>query len=240
MSLCITTMNRFKSHLSKYLPKLLEYEVFSEVIIVDENGLDKYQLDQAFGSNPKVKIYTNDARLGAFRNKLKAMSLATNDWVFLLDSDNFIGPDFAKALAAFPTDLDPRRIYCPEMALINWKPNPAGTYSGLKGRVIDKPFIKSNFMQLEFFLNMGNYVIHKPTVMAFDFGQWDGLINLSKCYDTILFAYLMVYHHDMGLEIMPGFRLIYAVHEDNYFLPNHRLPEVAEFYAGLRGRLATD
>jgi hypothetical protein len=245
ISLCIPTMNRYKDYLSKYLPKYLEYEIFNEIIIIDENGLDKYQLDQVFGGNEKVKIYTNDVRLGAFRNKLKCIEKASNEWIFLLDSDNFIGPDFTKQLSEFikQTPLNPKAIYCPEIALINWKKQKIATQTRFLGKHLDKNLIKQlclqNFSEMEFFLNKGNYMLNK-SVLQYDYNYWNELIDLCKCYDTIFFTFLMTYTNGMHLEIVPGLRYNYAAHQDSYYILNHNLKEVETFYKHLLNLMAFD
>jgi hypothetical protein len=238
-------MNRYKEYLSKNIPKYLEYDIFDEIVIVDENGLDKYQLDQVYKGHPKVKIYTNDMRLGAFKNKLKAISLAKNDWVYLLDSDNFIGPDFHTVLAEFTsqTVLSERTIYCPETALINWNPQPATTFDYLTGVAMDKDVIKrlciEDFGKMEFFLNAGNFLLHK-SVLGYDYKFWDEQINQSKCYDTIFFIFLMTYRRGMTLQIVPGLKYNYAAHEDSYYILNNNLKEVQEFYKKILFLIAND
>jgi glycosyltransferase involved in cell wall biosynthesis len=245
ISLCIPTMNRYKDYLSKFVPKFLEYDIFDEIIIIDENGLDKYQLDQQFAGNAKVKVYTNDVRLGAFRNKLKCIEKASNEWVFLLDSDNFIGPDFAKKLREFveQTPLNPKAIYCPEMALVNWKPQAIGTQTRFLGKRLDKDAIKqlclANFSQMEFFLNEGNYLLNRG-VLDYDYDYWKELIDVCKCYDTIFFTFLMTYTNGMHLEIIPGLRYNYAAHQDSYYILNNSLKEVQDFYKHLLFLMANE
>jgi glycosyltransferase involved in cell wall biosynthesis len=245
ISLCIPTMNRYKDYLSTNLPKYLEYDIFDEIIIVDENGLDKYQLDQVYRGNAKVKVYTNDYRLGAFRNKLKCIEKASNEWVFLLDSDNFIGPDFANKLREFveQTSLNPKAIYCPEISLINEKQHDIGTQTRFLGKQLDKQAIKQlclqNFAQIEFFLNAGNYLLNK-SVLQYDYGYWSELIDASKCYDTIFFTFLMTYTNGMHLEIIPGTTYNYAAHEDSYYILNHSLKEVQAFYKHLLFLMANE
>lgn len=247
ISLCITTMNRYKDFLSKFLYKYLDYDLFNEIIIVDENGLDKYLLDQNYKDHPKLKTYTNDKRLGAFKNKLKAISLATNDWVFLLDSDNFIAPDFVKTLTTFIESrealLDEKVIYTTEYALHNWRPNPGMNFSHLKGLELDKGTVKhlclSDFSKMEFYLNMGNYLLHK-SVLDYDYAFWDKQIEECKCYDAIFFIYMMLYRKGMRLNVVPGLRINYAIHEDSYFLPNHSLDGVKEFYKQLLHLIANE
>jgi glycosyltransferase involved in cell wall biosynthesis len=238
-------MNRYKDYLSKYLPKYLDYDVFDEIVIVDENGLDKYQLDQHFGSNPKIKVFTNDVRLGAFNNKLRCIEMASNDWVFLLDSDNFIGPDFAKKLREFveQTQLASNTIYCPEIALINWKQNQLGSYTHLLEKTLDKDTIRrlclEDFSKMEFFMNSGNYMLHK-SVLQYNYYYWKELINICKCYDTTFFVFLMTFTNGMKMEIIPGLRYNYATHQDSYYVLNHSLKEVQVFYNQLLTLIANE
>jgi glycosyltransferase involved in cell wall biosynthesis len=245
ISLCIPTMNRYKDYLSTNLPKYLEYDIFDEIIIVDENGLDKYQLDQVYRGNAKVKVYTNDYRLGAFRNKLKCIEKASNEWVFLLDSDNFIGPDFAKRLSEFveQTPLNPKAIYCPEVGLINSKPHAIATQTRFLGKQLDKQAIKhlclENFSEMEFFLNEGNYLLNRD-ILKYDYDYWKELIDVCKCYDTIFFTFLMTYTNGMHLEIIPEISYNYAAHEDSYYILNHDLKEVKEFYKHLLFLMANE
>jgi glycosyltransferase involved in cell wall biosynthesis len=243
ISLCIPTMNRYKDYLSKFLPKYIDYDVFDEIIIIDENGLDKYQLDQQFAGNERVKVFTNDVRLGAFRNKLKCIEKAKNEWVFLLDSDNFIGPDFAKTLKEYveQTSLDPATIYYPETALINWKPQPPGMFGSIVRGQLDKQSIKErciqNFADMQFFLNAGNYLLHR-NVLNYNYDYWKELIDACKCYDTIFFVFLMTYTNNMRLTTIPKLRYNYAAHQDSYYILNHNLKEVEEFYKHLLNLIA--
>jgi hypothetical protein len=252
LSLCIPTMNRYTDYLSKFLPTFLNYDIFDEVIIVDENGLDKYLLNKNFKAEPKLKVYTNDYRLGAFNNKMKAVSLAKNEWVYLLDSDNFIGDDFIAKLKEFGAskELDPKVIYSPEIAMINGNAHPTGNFSHLVDGAqsdlppLDKMGVKlralMDFGKVEFFLNMGNFLVNRSTVMAFDYKPYEEDIKHCKCFDTIFFNYLMTYKNNMRLEIVPGLQFKYAAHEDAYFLPNHTLPDIQKFYRELLDRMSKE
>ena len=58
-SLCIPTMDRFDTFLSKYLPKYLKNELISEIIIGDENGADVDKINKHFPDNAKLKLFKN-------------------------------------------------------------------------------------------------------------------------------------------------------------------------------------
>ena len=71
----------------QYLESILEPLINSshvDEIIINDDGSD-YQVDV---NHPKVKIFFNDKNVGAFRNKYITISRSSNEWVYLLDSDN--------------------------------------------------------------------------------------------------------------------------------------------------------
>ena len=73
----------------KKLTEYLKNELVSEIIITDENGEDVKKIEDFFQKNPKLKLFTNEKQLGPFLNKIKACSFASNEWIVLMDSDNF-------------------------------------------------------------------------------------------------------------------------------------------------------
>ena len=88
----------------KYLEKTLELplssDFVSEIIIHDDCSDNIIQSD-----HPKIKIYRNEHNLGAFKNKYLAVSKSTNEWVYLLDSDNYF---FENSLDAIK-NISPQR-----------------------------------------------------------------------------------------------------------------------------------
>ena len=88
-SLCIPTMDRYDNFLSKYLPNYLENNMIDEIIISDENGSDIKKIKENFPNHNKLVLIQNETKLGPFLNKIKACSYAKNEWIALIDSDNF-------------------------------------------------------------------------------------------------------------------------------------------------------
>ena len=72
----------------KYLEQSLEIPLssnfVSEIIIHDDCSSNKVE-----STHPKIKVYRNETNVGAFKNKYLAVSKSTNEWVYLLDSDNY-------------------------------------------------------------------------------------------------------------------------------------------------------
>jgi len=101
-TVAIPTMRRWSSFLEKSIPQYLDYDLVSYVVVCDETGEDaKALLESPYANHPKLKVYTNPKRLGAYLNKRQCIEKAPSDWVAVLDSDNIFSEDFfEKAYAA--------------------------------------------------------------------------------------------------------------------------------------------
>ena len=79
---------------SKYFLDCIKYAVddeFVSEIVVNDDCSRQEEYDNLLllvDGKDKIKVYRNDHNLGAFRNKYIAVKNCTNDWVYLLDSDN--------------------------------------------------------------------------------------------------------------------------------------------------------
>ena len=100
ISLCITTKDRFETFLDKSLEKYVTYldeDIIDEIVICDENGNDYDKILHKYGkfiSENKLRVYKNEKILGVFLNKLKVCKLAKNEYVSLIDSDNFAAKSY--------------------------------------------------------------------------------------------------------------------------------------------------
>lgn len=157
ISLCLTNYNRFESLIMAF-EKVIDDDRISEIIISD----DKSDIDicnrlrNRFENNSKVKIHRNDINIGMSLNKCKAISLATNEWVIILDSDNIIDADYIDSLYdLLEWNID--TIYQPDWA---WENFDFRAYSGM---LIDKDSNKKYLNEPMYycFLNACNYFVHK-------------------------------------------------------------------------------
>ncbi len=246
ISLCIPTADRYRLFLSKALPVFLRIPHINEIIIVDENGNDKAAIETDFPNevaDERIKLFENDRRLGAFKNKLKAISLATNDWVCVFDSDNMLSKEYFTALETYiiKKPLDPTTIYCPAYALANYKPHENFDFTHLLNKRIDKQFIQKtaidNFSRIEILLNTGNYILHK-SVLEFPYEKFEKQIKSCRGYDVIFFNYLMSYHKGYTLQVVPNMKYNHAVHDGSYFLNTYKIKETQDFYDELCALIA--
>ena len=163
LSIAIATMRRW-DFLKDSLPGYLARQEVKEVILCDETGEDCAAAAAAFGKHPKLRLITNEKRLGIYQNKRKAMSLAKGEWVAVLDSDNFFPDEWFETIG----ELLPRTPFTQILASAEFKTSnldtgtvtvPCYDFSGLVvdtntwNRMFERP-------RWNFLLNDGNWVVH--------------------------------------------------------------------------------
>jgi glycosyltransferase involved in cell wall biosynthesis len=155
-----------------YLEPLLEELVDSFFVdeIVISNDASDYSVEI---DHPKITIYHNAINQGAFRNKYLSVARSSNDWVYLLDSDNKL-PKSSIDILENIQDLDPDTYYSPiQLNLVN-----DGLDESLDGktvvydfpeRTIDlelaKEYLANDTGQIQWFLNTGNFLVNKKTYL---------------------------------------------------------------------------
>jgi hypothetical protein len=132
-------MDRFDKFLSRYLPKYLANEYINEIIITDENGNDVEKIKCAFPDS-KLVLIKNERRLGPFLNKLKACSFAKNEWIVLMDSDNFANIDYFEIAKNYIQHLGEQK----NIILAPSKAQPNFDYSHLSGFIYKRGSFASN------------------------------------------------------------------------------------------------
>jgi glycosyltransferase involved in cell wall biosynthesis len=159
ISLCITTYRR-DSLLFESFRQVLNDERISEIVIVDDFSPPHFmEAIQAFCQHPKIKIYRNAKNLGCYRNKAEAVRKASNEWVYLLDSDNVITPECIDVLYRYNVSTGWKRntILAPEFA---W---PTFDYRGFSGVTLSRENVR-NYVPLKRFdclINTANYFFHR-------------------------------------------------------------------------------
>ena len=219
ISLCIATMKRW-DFLKNYLPNYLNNPYIHEIVICDETGEDVKKIQETYGSFEKIKLYTNEKRMGAFLNKEKVVRLASNDWVCIVDSDNFVPLSYFKALDAFLLDKNqtPNQnvIYCPSRA------------SG---------FIFYNFMNLEIdakngkeiynqpngaiLFNTGNYILHKSH-MNIPIPEGHENYPMECLAMDVLYRNYLCLKEGVKLCVVPNMEYLHTTHEGSFWIQSCR------------------
>ena len=97
---------------SKYFLDAIQYAIddnfVSEISITDDCSTDAEweKLNSIISTldTNKIKVYRNDENLKPFRNKYNAVMNSTNEWVYLLDSDNHMLENSIELLKTIPDD----------------------------------------------------------------------------------------------------------------------------------------
>jgi len=225
-SLCIPTIDRFDIFLSKYLTKYLENGYIDEIIITDENGNDIEKIQSTFPDNNKLKLIKNDSQLGPFLNKIKACSFAKNEWIVLVDSDNFAYKDYfinAKNYIENMIDINSKNII-----LAPSKARPNFDYSHLSGFIYKKGnFNKNNSLENQIkkshnspsstLMNTGNYVINKYLIDNLNLQcEKDNICKSSAC-DVIYFNTLLFEQLDLNMHVVEKLEYDHVVHNGSIY-----------------------
>jgi hypothetical protein len=225
-SLCIPTMDRFDTFLSKFLVKYLLNEYISEIIITDENGNDIEKIKKIFSNNEKLVLIKNEHRLGPFLNKLKACSYAKNEWIVLMDSDNFAYKDYFMIIKKY---IEEKIGQQKNIILAPCKARPKFDYSHLSGFIYkkgsfrinnenEKKIIQKHNSPSSTLMNTGNYVINKYLINNLNLQmELNNIIKSSAC-DVIYLNTLLFEQLDLHMHIVPNLEYDHVVHNGSIYI----------------------
>jgi len=233
-SLCIPTMDRYDDFLSKNLPHYLDNTLISEIIITDENGNDIEKIKQNYKNHDnqnKLILIQNETKLGPFLNKLKVCSYAKNEWIALIDSDNFADKNyFVVAKDYLENNIKNQK----NIILAPSKAKPRFDFSHLSGLIYKKGnFQENNELENKIFqhitwhpiyhhsivtMNTGNYIINKYLIEKIDVSCETENINKSSAVDVIYMNTLLFEQLDLHMHIVPHLEYEHAIHDGSLAL----------------------
>ena len=218
-SLCIPTYERYDEFLSKVLEKYISNPLITEIIITDDSGNDVDKIKNSFSSE-KLRLFKNEKRLGIFLNKLKCCSYAKNEWIALLDSDNFADENyFQKAQNYIKTNnLSNSCILAPSFA----KPN--FDYRFLEDNIITKENLDYYLKKYEIFttfLNTCNYILNKNLIKNLVVDKPESDIYKTPV-DSLLFLIMYFEQTDLQIHIIKDMYYDHRVHDDSEYLKTHK------------------
>lgn len=187
-------------------------ERVSEIVIVDDaSDLDIYEdLKSMCDALPKVKLYRNLTNQDCYRNKMTAISYATNEWCILLDSDNKIDKSYLDRLFEIE-EWDANTSYMPSFAA------PTFNYQEYSGLTISRKNVAS-YMGKPLFdtmLNCMNLFINKSAYLR----VWQDVENPHTA-DSIFFNYCWFL---MGnkMFVVPSLKYEHKIHEQSHYILNN-------------------
>ena len=225
-SLCIPTMDRFDTFLSKFLLKYVQNEYIIEIIITDENGNDIEKIKNAFPNNEKLILIKNEKRLGPFLNKLKACSYAKNEWIVLIDSDNFAYKDYfivAKKYIEEKIGQQKNIILSPSKARPNFDYSHLSGFIYRKGNFHinnenEKKIIQKHNSPSATLMNTGNYVINKHLIHNLNLQSELNNIGKSSACDVIYLNTLLFEQLDLHMHVVPNLEYDHVVHNGSIYI----------------------
>ncbi len=228
ISLAIPTKNRFDSFLKNYLnyyTKYIDIGLIDEIVICDETGDDYEKINLSYINyikESKLKIYKNDNVLGVFKNKIKVVSLSSNKFVALIDSDNFADENYFNNVKKYIINNIKNNQNIILAPCVAKTPSNTLNYTKYLNNIITTKNIKYFFQELLFqiLLNTGNYVINKNIMVNLKYDN--NIMNLISACD-VLYTNLLLFQQidDFEFHIISS-KYQHSLHDDSeYIKTNH-------------------
>ncbi|KOP25824.1 hypothetical protein AMR41_14045 [Hapalosiphon sp. MRB220] len=161
ISVAIPHYNRGKS-INETLKNILKDSRIDEIVILDDGSKpEEFNLlvENLSRFGGKIKLFRREQNIGSFGTKVQVVSLCSNEWVILLDSDNSLFRKYIDSIFKIPNWEDDK-IYCSDFAY------PCFNFQDLSGKVID--FQQCSQMDLKrfgAFINDGNFFLNKTNYL---------------------------------------------------------------------------
>lgn len=228
-------MDRYDDFLSKYLPFYIDNPLIDEIIITDENGTDAMKIWSDFTSS-KLKIFINDERLGPLKNKMKAMRHASNEWIAIIDSDNFADKKYFEVAKNFINQTNPSNtsIIAPSFSKpgnndTKSKEHEGFDFTAFQGHNLSLRYLQNKSQHylrtcqdnITILLNQGNYIINKHLVENISLTVEDpDLIDNSSSFDVIYFNTLLYeqFRFALNFYVVAGLEYQHSVHANSIYL----------------------
>lgn len=219
MTIAIPTMERFEQFLHFTLPIYLEMDCVDQVLVADETGEDADAIaKETWGTHPKLRVIRNSTRLGAYNNKLQLLRNVTTDWVALIDSDNYVVPEYFEALTAYwridpPTHMSvyiPAAVQSHHLGSSEYTPK----IKNLSGLTITAANWNESLRlyMIDHGLNLGNCVFHRT--IATQFQDDHSPQKMVECKwmnrELVLKGYRLVF--------VPDMKYIHVIHPGSLYL----------------------
>ena len=209
-SLVLTTYNRYETFLKPNLERYINNPHIHEIIVYDDCSDDYHKVVSEF---PSVRAFTQTKNVGALRNKIIACKQATSEWICLMDSDNYCGPDYFEAVISYwkTVSPSPKTIYAPAFA------RPRFNYHNFCGVSIT-PSSWNKMLSVPMFdclANTGNYIFHNSMVK-----HWDSILGSSintYAIDAMYMTYFLV-KAGASVVVVKGMEYDHCVHPGSFYI----------------------
>jgi hypothetical protein len=186
--------------------------LIDEIIILDDCSED-YNILKGYETS-NIKVYQNEVQLSPLLGRKHLVSKCKNDWVFLMDSDNFLLKESSNGVNCFDVirnlSLSKDTIYCPGFI------NHFG-YKNLCNKILDLNLIKAHFNDpsyyLKIFLNTGNFLVPRDNYVSVC--EQIDTKYLHYTVDVIYFTYLWLSQHNF-LHCVGDYEYHHTIRQDGF------------------------
>lgn len=213
ISIVIPTWNRYELLIESFINVLHDDRVSEIVISDDASDINIYNEVADFVRHyPKIKLYRSNVNQDCYMNKCTAVSLSSNEWVIVFDSDNVIDKDYLDRIYEID-HWDSKTSYMPSWAA------PTFIYKDYEGlffsninvaSYLGKPMFDTMLNCMNFFINRNEYIC-----------VFDDTVNPNTA-DSIYFNYCW-FKFGNKMYVVPGLTYQHRIHpESHYVLNNHK------------------
>jgi len=232
ISLCIPTKNRYDSFLNRYVEQYIRYldnMIISEIIICDEDGGDynkflNNQIYKPYICNGKLKIFKNERILGVFENKLKVVSLSNNEFVALIDSDNFCDESYFTTVREYI--INNKQSLSKHIILAPSRGKPNFDFTQYSGEIITTKNLGLFFNRSDYgvLLNTGNYVLTKSIVNNIKYHRSQEILTKISACDVMYFILLAFQQFtDFEFHIIKDLSYDHSLHDDSEYIKTNEM-----------------
>jgi len=206
--------------------QVLDDNRVSDIVILDDLSTDGSYEQLLNHCSYKVRVYQNDRNYDCYRNKQRVVSLAKNEWVIVLDSDNIITPEYLNAIYTI-SEWNPIVVYQPSFAKPHFDFRKfAGNYYGdfdVRENLHDGAFTTA--------LNAMNFFINRDTYLRAFNPDIDPVTS-----DSIYMAYRLL-EQGNSYYFVPGLEYEHRIHPGSHYQNNvNRTPH--NFHQSILEKLA--
>lgn len=186
--------------------------IINEIVIQDDCSVDDFEkLKKLQTSN--VKVFQNEKRLKPLLGRINLVNNCSNDWVIIMDSDNFLDRKSFEVLTPYLNSLRENIIYCADYA------RPEFSYKYISNALLDFKTVRQHIARLSCFLNTGNYLVNKKRYLEIA-NQIDPSYA-EYTLEVMYYAYLWLKNGNY-LKCVENFEYDHTMRDDCFSLTNDR------------------
>lgn len=154
----------------------LENDFISEIVVNDDcSNDDEWNALNEIISNlntSKIKLFRNENNVKSFRNKYITVSKCSNEWIYLLDSDNCPFENSYQLIENIETPNStivycPQHLYCKNDNVLNYEVISDYNFNyDIIGIEETKDMVFKKTKWFDWFFNSGNYIVNRSVYLG--------------------------------------------------------------------------